>query len=43
MCYESLLDLEGVDVLAATDDDVFEAACDGAVAVGVEKGLIPCA
>ncbi len=38
--HEALLDLERVDVLAAADDDVLEAARDGAVAPVVEDGLV---
>lgn len=39
---ETVLDLERVDVFAAADDEVFDAACDLDVAVGVEEGFVAC-
>jgi hypothetical protein len=38
--HESVLDLERVDVFAAANDDIFEAAGDCAVAVGVDEGFV---
>src|SRR4030095_10760544 len=40
MAVEELLDLAGIDVLAATDDHVLDAADDVAVALVVESGEI---
>ena len=42
MGQETILDLERVDVFAAADDQVFDAAGYGYVAVGGEGGFVAC-
>jgi len=39
---EAVLDFQGVDVFAAADDEVFDAACDLDVAVCVEEAFVAC-
>lgn len=40
MLDKTLLNLEGIDVLSATDDDVLEASGDGAVALCIKYGFV---
>lgn len=42
MGQKTVFDLEGVDVFAAADDQVFDAAGYGYVAVGGEGGFVAC-